>query len=286
MLNDHLRCHDGVITLTQARALGLSPDAVRRRVRSGLWRRCAPGVYFVDDRPFGDAARVRAAVWSYGHTACASGLAAAWWHGLTRFAPKVVEVTLARNGYGRARPGCRPRRRDLDSRDVIELRGLRVTDLCLTAVEAAARRGGGPKIMDSALQTSTTLPDLWDAHMRNKGRYGSPAARRLLRAAASGAQSEAERLLIKLLEEHGITGWVANYRVGPYKVDVAFPGLMVAIEADGWAFHSDPDKFVKDRRRQNYLVLNGWTVLRFTWLDLVEYPERVIAVILAAISVR
>ncbi|MEH3136778.1 MAG: type IV toxin-antitoxin system AbiEi family antitoxin domain-containing protein [Mycolicibacterium neoaurum] len=286
MLNDHLRCNDGVITLAQARSLGLSPDAVRRRVRAGSWRRCAPGVYFADDRPFDDAARIRAAVWSYGPAACASGLAAAWWHGLTRFPPKIVEVTLARNGYGRARPGCRPRRRDLDSRDVVGLRGLRVTTLALTAVEAATRRSGGPKIMDSALQASATLPELWQTHMRNKGRYGSPAARRLLRAAESGAQSEAERLMISLLVEHRITGWVANHQVGPYKVDVAFPGLMVAIEVDGWAFHSDPDKFVKDRRRQNYLVLNGWTVIRFTWLDLVEYPDRVISVTCAAISVR
>ena len=243
-------------------------------------------MFFADDRPFGDSARIRAAVWSYGHTACASGLAAAWWHGLTRFAPNEVEVTLARNGYGRSRPGCRPRRRDLASRDISDVRGLHVTALPLTAVEAAARRGGGPKLMDSALQISTTLPELWDAHLRNKGRYGSPAARRLLRAAATGAQSEAERLFLKLLDEHGITGWAANRRVGPYKVDVIFAGRMVAVEVDGWAFHSDPEKFVNDRRRQNYLVLNGWTVLRFTWLDLAEYPDRVASVVRSAISVR
>jgi hypothetical protein len=29
----------------------------------------------------------------------------------------------------------------------------------------------------------------------------------------------------------------------------------------------------------------GWQVLRFTWLDLTEYPERVITVIRNAISV-
>ncbi|MGU3497996.1 type IV toxin-antitoxin system AbiEi family antitoxin domain-containing protein [Mycobacterium sp. C31M] len=286
MLDDHLRRHDGVITLRQAARIGLSSASVRRRARSGHWMRCAPGVYFVDDRPFTDAARVRAAVWGYGEHATASGLAAAWWHGLTRFAPAQIEITIPRNSHGRRRTGCRVRRRDLDSRDVIESRGVRVTTLALTAVEAAARRGGGPKIMDTALQGDGTLPELWQAHMRNKGRYGSPAARRLLRAAESGAQSEAERLLIKLLEEHGITGWVANLPVGPYKVDVAFRGITVAIEVDGWAFHSDPEKFANDRRRQNYLVLNGWTVLRFTWLDLVEYPERVISVIHTAISAR
>ena len=62
----------------------------------------APGVYFVDDRPFTDAARIRAAVWGYGVKAVASGLAAAWWHGLTKFAPDVVEVTVPRDSNGRA----------------------------------------------------------------------------------------------------------------------------------------------------------------------------------------
>ena len=134
--------------------------------------------------------------------------------------------------------------------------------------------------MDSALQREVELRELWHAHLRNKGRYGSPAARRLLQAASDGARSEAERLLVKLLKEAGITGWRTNYPVGGYKVDVVFPGPKVAIETDGWAFHSDQDDFQNDRERQNNIALLGWQVLRFTWLDLVEYPQRVIAVIL------
>lgn len=165
-------------------------------------------------------------------------------------------------------------------------RGLRVTAVALTVVEAAARRGGGPTVMDSALQRHVELPELWSAHLRNKGRYGSPAARRLLQAASDGAHSEAERLLIRLLNAAGITGWRTNYPVGGYRVDVAFPEHKVAIEVDGWAFHSDQYVFQHDRNRQNTIALNGWQVLRFTWLDLTEYPERVIAEIRSAISAR
>ncbi len=58
--------------------------------------------------------------------------------------------------------------------------------------------------------------------MRNKGRYGSPAARRMLKAAEDGARSAAERLLVRLLRQAGITGWKANYPAGPYVIDVAF----------------------------------------------------------------
>jgi len=122
--------------------------------------------------------------------------------------------------------------------------------------------------------------------MRNKGRYGSPAARMLLQAADDGAQSQAERILIQLLRSAKITGWKANYPVAGYNVDVGFPKQKVAVEVDGFAFHSDSDDFHQDRRRQNAIALAGWQVLRFTWLDLTEYPDRVIAEILHAISAR
>jgi very-short-patch-repair endonuclease len=276
VLDDLLRRHDGVITVGQAREIGLSQDAVERRVRSGHWRRCARGVFFVDDRPFSDAARIRAGVWSNGERATASGLAAAWWNELTKFAPEIVEVTVPRVSNHVRRQGIRLRRRDLALADVIERRGLRVTTLPLTVVEAAVRRGGGPKLMDSALQRHTRLSALWTAHLRNKGRHGSPAARRLLQAADDGARSEAERLLIRLLKAAGITGWKANQLVAGYEVDVLFQAAKVAIEVDGFAFHSDADAFHRDRKKQNAIALVGYQVLRFTWLDLIEYPERVI----------
>jgi very-short-patch-repair endonuclease len=277
MLDGYLRDQDGVVTIAQAYAAGLSQDAVNRRVRSGHWRRCTPGVYFAEDHHYTDAARCRVAVWSYGADATASGLAAAWWHGVSRLPPDVVEVTVPRGRRLALRPGTRLRRRDLKAADVVERRGLRVTSLELTVIEAASRRGGGAKILDSALQRHTDLSSLWRAHLRNKGRHGSPRARRLLQVAGDGARSEAERLLIRLLEQAGITGWVANLPVGGYVVDVGFPASKVACEADGFAFHSDPEDFRNDRIRQNRLMLLGWQVLRFTWLDLTEQPERVIA---------
>lgn len=73
--------------------------------------------------------------------------------------------------------------------------------------------------------------------------------------------------------------------LGGYKVDVGFPRQKVAIEVDGLAFHSATEDFHADRLRQNNIMLMGWQVLRFTWLDLTEYPDRVTAIIRNAISV-
>ena len=92
--------------------------------------------------------------------------------------------------------------------------------------------------------------------------------------------------MIQLLRDAQITGWYANYPVGGYKVDVGFPAPKVALEADGWAFHSDHDDFRNDRVRQNRIALLGWQVLRFTWFDLVEQPQQVTRQIRYAISAR
>jgi hypothetical protein len=105
VLDGYLRDQDGVITLAQAQDAALSQDAVNRLVRSGRWRRCAPGVYFAEDHQYTDAARYRVAVWSYGADATASGLAAAWWHGVIRLPPDVVEVTVPRSRRLVHRPG-------------------------------------------------------------------------------------------------------------------------------------------------------------------------------------
>jgi very-short-patch-repair endonuclease len=284
MVEDFLRRQDGVITLAQARRSGLTEWSVRRRVQSGQWRRCGRGVYFADDRPFTTAARIRAAVWSHGEAATASGLAAAWWLELTKTDPSVIEVTVPRSSHSRSARGIKLRRRDLTDAEVIEYRRLRITAPALTVIEASIARGGGPEIMDTALQRGMSLDDLQHAYEQNRWRPGATAVRELLAAAASGARSEAERLLVELFESNGITGWFANYPAGGYSIDFAFPAEMLAIELDGWAFHSDFDAFQNDRKRQNKLILLGWQVLRFTWLDLVQHPDRVLAQVTAARS--
>ncbi len=53
---------------------------------------------------------------------------------------------------------------------------------------------------------------------------------------------------------------------------------------DGYAYHSSPEAFQRDRDRQNQLDALGWTVLRFTWHDVVHRPAAVAATIRDAIN--
>ena len=108
-----------------------------------------------------------------------------------------------------------------------------------------------------------------------------PRLRRLLDQAASGTRSVAERRLARLLQAAAITGWRPNVGIsdaaGLIGVgDFVFEHLRLILELDGWAFHTSPDRFQRDRSRQNRLVAAGWTVLRFTWRDLIERPDHVV----------
>jgi very-short-patch-repair endonuclease len=120
-----------------------------------------------------------------------------------------------------------------------------------------------------------------------RGRPGVAVLTDLLAGVESGARSRAERLAQQVLLRTGLAGWQWNHPValpdgGVAVVDAALPHLRIAVEIDGRAFHSDAAAFQRDRTRQNALVAAGWTVLRFTWSDLVHRPDLIVATVLAA----
>lgn len=86
--------------------------------------------------------------------------------------------------------------------------------------------------------------------------------------------------LVTLLRASGLTGWSCNLALeGIGVIDVAFLEIRLAVEVDGVARHSDVRRFQADRTKQNKLASAGWTVLRFTWRDLVDRPDDVVATI-------
>ena len=57
------------------------------------------------------------------------------------------------------------------------------------------------------------------------------------------------------------------------------------MEIDGWASaHRAVDRFSADRHKGNALVRARWDLLRFTWHDLTNRPDYVVAEILAALA--
>ena len=60
-------------------------------------------------------------------------------------------------------------------------------------------------------------------------------------------------------------------------------GDRVVVELDSEKFHTDRDSFRHDRRRQNDLIQAGFTVLRFTWWDVMAAPEYVASTVATAL---
>ena len=49
-----------------------------------------------------------------------------------------------------------------------------------------------------------------------------------------------------------------------YSLDIAFRGMKLGCELDGWEFHGrNIENFKRDRRKDRLLMLSGWRILRF-----------------------
>lgn len=122
------------------------------------------------------------------------------------------------------------------------------------------------------------------------GVRGKRTARAVLAIAHPLAGSPMESVLRWLIHEAGLPAPVLQHVVrdgdGRFlgEVDLAWPDQRLLVEFDG-NVHRERRVFVDDVRRQNGLVLAGWTVLRFTSADVLGRPERVIALIRTALGI-
>jgi very-short-patch-repair endonuclease len=287
-----MAAQDGLISRAQAREKGLSRSGIDRRLASGAWRAVLPGVFRSAQVPPTVAARIRAAALWAGARGTLCGASAAWWWGLTKLEPALVEVILPRAVRRRAPAGVSMLRRDLDPRDRTVRHGVAVTALPLSALHGAVALGSpaGPMMLDRALQRQCRFDEVLAAYHRQLGSHRSAGARRLMAAAGDRAAAESERRFIRLLKGADIHGWTVNaalvVRGADYFPDFCFRSERLIVELDGWAWHHSPDRFRHDRHRQNDLMLAGWIVLRFTWFDLVERPDWVLGQVRSALLAR
>jgi len=64
---------------------------------------------------------------------------------------------------------------------------------------------------------------------------------------------------------HGVRQYVVRTPAGRYRVDLAYVAERVAVELDGWAFHSSRADRERDMRRDAALAAAGWLTLRFSF---------------------
>lgn len=279
----------GVVSRRQLHASGVSGTTVSRMLQRGALTRCDQGVFLVRGAPLTQTANLWMRVLSTGGVLGFATAAHLW--GMDDV-PPLVHVIVGDARRIRRDPGLRRHHVFVPRSAVTKLNGIPVTSRSWTLLDHLGRLSpsAAVRLADRALQQGWLRRQDLSRRVRDyPGRQGNRQLRRLFDATGDGAAAESERRLHGLLRQHRIHGWKPNFAVRcrgvrVAVVDVAFPGARLAIEVDGFAFHSDVDRFQRDRQRQNALVELGWTVLRFTWADLTERPEQVVAAIRAQLA--
>lgn len=288
---------DGVFTRREALDAGISDKTLRAGIESGQWQQLRRrGIYALAGFASTDRALLRAALIMAGPKAHATGPSALDLYGFDAVvgggAAKIGEgesfLSLPRNAHVRI-DKC-VLLRDSERSHVHWNAGIRCVTLERAIVDSlrVLPQQEARAVMYRALQRRlTTAQRLEKWAERLRGCRGAAQLNVMAEHALGGAHAESEALLHELLTQAGLTGWVANHPaydeaglIG--RIDVAFPVEKVAIEIDGRAWHSDHDRFERDRERNSRLELD-WDVYRFTWEQLNQRPEMVLGIIRKAL---
>jgi very-short-patch-repair endonuclease len=276
-----------VFTAAQAVAEGLTAAQVRRRIDSGRWVRVLGRALAPPGLDIGSWEQAHAAALTWPEAVVCLGTAARL-HRLPVPDDGLVHVVVP---SPRASRGVlTPHELPLGPGDVSRVGQAVVTTRRRTLIDCLGRLGDvESEVLTAWVLTRRLLgPDeLARAIAERPGAWGNARRRRALRDMRAGAASPAERRLHQLLHRAGLTGWLPNEplsgHLGVYaSADVYFPDVRLVVEVDGAVFHGY-NRFQADRTRQNLLVGAGCTVLRFTWEDLTQRPDAVIAQIAAAL---
>lgn len=275
----------GVFSRRQAYGAGASPGACDRRLASGAWERTAhPLVYRLAGCPETWRGRVMAAVLAGPAGTVASHRAAAALAGVWEGEP--VEVTVPPRSSPRL-ASARVHQAFVAANDRGTVDGIPATRIERTLLDLASVVTHDDRLeraVEAALRQGLTNSGRLQGYLADAARPGRPGVarfRKVLGRCSGGRPtgSELEVRFLQLLRAAGMEEPSRQVEVRVeerrYFLDFAYPRRRVAIELDGRAHHG----FEEDRRRQNALVLAGWTLLRFTWADVTERGEATVAAV-------
>lgn len=132
--------------------------------------------------------------------------------------------------------------------------------------------------LDSALRLGILGADELDELLAAAGPRGARLRRRIDPSAESGPESMLRQMLVSRR-----LPFVPQMRFhGVGRVDFLI-GDRLIVEVDSQAWHSKPADVQRDLARTNRLRRFGFDVLRFSYFDVVDHPEQVMATILGVV---
>lgn len=278
----------GIVTRAQLRDAGFSHDVIDHRIRSGRLVRIHKGVYLVGVVPPPYAHEMAACLACGPRAVLSHRSAAVLWQILRgRPRPSALEVTVPK-GYCR-RPGLEVYRiGTLRPDEVTRLEGIPITTAARTLYDLAGSLKGRSlerAVAEAIALGLTTAAGVRAMAERQQGRRGVGHLRAVLDLGdPRRTRSEAEERFLGLIRRSDIPCPAVNTRIGDYEIDFFWPAERLAVEVDGFTFHTSPRAFEKDRRRDAELATLGVRVVRVTWRQVTEEPRAVISRLKGALS--
>ena len=285
-----------LVTTAQLLEIGLSQRVIDGRVHQGRFERVHRGVFRIAGAPKTFEQEVMAGCLAVGGLVAASHRCAAHLWRLDLGACEVpVELTLAAR-RAPAPTGVQVHRSvDLTASDIVRLHRVPVTHPHRLLVDLGAvvpQPVVGWCLDDLVSRKVVTIAGVRATldRVAARGRSGVSALRAELdeRGTDEPTRSRLEAMLLALAKRCGLPAPVFQYPIllggRRRRIDFAFPELRIAIEVDGYEFHSRLEVFEDDRVRGNELELAGWTVLHFTWKQLRQRPDYVERVLRRALG--
>lgn len=286
-----------VVTPAQARAAGMDPAELRRRVRRHEWTATRRGVLSVLAPTLGNRPEILAAAGALVRPdATISHECAALARGLdVLHTPAVATLSTPYRSHACSRSGAVVRAAVLQADEVTHWFGAPLTTVARTVVDIA-RRGAsdGIVVADSALREGLVTHAQLRAVLARQSRWdGVVTARQVVELATPKSESPLESLARLFMATHGIALPEQQVRIhtarGAYRVDGLWAHRAVVFEADGLGKYRDDgsgqdNPLVREKLRQEALEQAGYTVVRVTWADIHLRPHETAARIRRALA--
>jgi very-short-patch-repair endonuclease len=275
----------------QLLGLDITEDAIDHRVACGRLHPVHRGVYAVGHRRLSREGELMAAVLAGGPGSVLSHYSAAELWAMRTSKERLIHVTTSAHGK---RPGIRFHKGALDPGEFTTHKGIPVTtpertliDLATTSTADQLERA----IRQAEYEHLTTLATLTSCLSSRPGRRGARRLRTAITRAESGKgipRSTLERRFVGFLRKHALPMpelnkpmWLEGRWIKP---DCTWPAQRLIVELDGRDGHLNAHAFESDRARDRALQVAGWIVVRITWRQLREEPERVAAHLYSLLS--
>jgi hypothetical protein len=295
-LIEYARAHGGIVTAREALALGMSSTTLARRLEAGVLVRIKRGLFRLAGTEEEHDSALEAACRHL--DAVVSHESAGRLHRFDGLAWINPTVTVPHRHTKHFEGVHVHQSTDLADDHLVWIRGLRVTNPERTIIDLAATLSEAriDWVLDRALSSGSVglenLADLF-ASLARRGKPGTTVMRGLLEKRGQDyvpPDTVLEQRLLSVIESGGLPRPTPQFTppwLAPTagRVDLAYPEHKLIIEGDSRKWHLLMESFETDRQRDNQAQLAGWRILRFTWRQIMEEPETIIASVTAALRV-